>query len=229
MTTKKVRRTWPQRVTFGLVIVVAVACFGTAAGLATGQWVLSQRNLIQLDSPTSDAGHLGVSTVVVPGVSTTTAAPSDPDATTTTIVLAEPAAANFLIVGADSNGCLDNLDPTIGDRSDLGERGDTIMIWRANPETDQLAVLSLPRDLYVDIAGGRKARINSAYRRDDPSRLIDTIYLNFGVPVDHYVQVDFCAFQRLVDAVEEGKEAVGAVPVVLSGSAHISVRSVDSL
>ncbi len=165
MTTKKVRRSWPQRLTFGLVIVVAVACFGTAAGLATGQWVLSQRRLIQLDSPTSDAGYVGTPVVAVPGGSTTLPAASDPDATTTSIVLAEPEAANFLIVGADSNACADADNATIGDRSALGERGDTIMIWRANPETDQLAVLSLPRDLYVDIAGGRKARINSAYRR----------------------------------------------------------------
>ncbi len=36
---------------------------------------------------------------------------------------------------------------------------------------------------------------------DDPTRLIDTIYLNFGIPIDHYIQVDFCAFERLVDAV----------------------------
>ena len=74
------------------------------------------------------------------------------------------------------------------------------MVWRANPETNQLAVLSFPRDLYVDI-GGRRDRINTAYRRDDPSRLIETIGSNFGVPIDHYVQVDFCAFRELVDAV----------------------------
>jgi LCP family protein required for cell wall assembly len=70
----------------------------------------------------------------------------------------------------------------------------------ANAATNQLAVLSFPRDLYVDI-GGRRDRINTAYRRDDPTRLIETIAANFGVPVDHYVQVDFCAFRELVDAV----------------------------
>ena len=46
-----------------------------------------------------------------------------------------------------------------------------------------------------------KQRINSAYRRDDPSQLQDTIFLNFGIPIDHYIQVDFCAFKRLVDGV----------------------------
>jgi LCP family protein required for cell wall assembly len=198
MTTEKQRRTWPQRLTFSLVIVVALACFATAGSLATGQWVLSQRNLIALDSPTSAQGGLsGAPEVVVPGATS----PTGSEASTTSIDLAEPEAANFLIVGADNNACAGDTAPTIGDRGSLGERSDTIMIWRANPEANQLAVLSLPRDLYVDIAGGRKARINSAYRRDDPTRLIDTIYLNFGIPIDHYIQVDFCAFERLVNAV----------------------------
>ena len=63
-------------------------------------------------------------------------------------------------------------------------------------------MLSFPRDLYVKIAGANsRSRINSAYRRDDPQRLIDTIYENFGIGIDHYIQVDFCTFKTLVDAV----------------------------
>ena len=84
----------------------------------------------------------------------------------------------------------------------MGERSDTIMVLRVDPDADRVAVLSFPRDLYVDIAGsGSKSRINSAYRRDDPQRLIDTIFENFGITIDHYIQVDFCAFKTLVDAV----------------------------
>ena len=48
---------------------------------------------------------------------------------------------------------------------------------------------------------GNKSRINSAYERDDPQKLVDTIYANFGIAIDHYIQVDFCAFKTLVDAV----------------------------
>jgi LCP family protein required for cell wall assembly len=117
---------------------------------------------------------------------------------------AEPEARNFLITGADNNACVDPdspYAPAFGDRTDFGERSDTIMVWRVNPSTGQVAVLSFPRDLYVTISNGGKGRINSAYRRDDPARLRDTIYLNFGIPIDHYVQVDFCAFKRLVDGV----------------------------
>jgi LCP family protein required for cell wall assembly len=194
------RRTWPQRLTFITVILASLACFATAAGLATGQWVLSQRRLVTLDAVDPDdagAGGGAGPTVILPGQSVPPDS-SDTGGPTTTIVLAEPDAANFLVVGSDNGGC--NGQTATSDRSDLGERSDTIMIWRANPDTDQLAVLSFPRDLYVDI-GGRRDRINTAYRRDDPSRLIETIAQNFGVPVNHYIQVDFCAFRELVDAV----------------------------
>jgi len=200
MATRKPRRTWPQRLTFLAVVLAALACFATAAGLGAGQWVLSQRQLVEIDpvDPSSLETAGGVPAVVLPGDTTTVPTRAEPGATTTTIPLAEPEAANFLVVGADNGGC--DGQALTDDRDDLGERGDTIMIWRANPETNQLAVLSFPRDLYVDI-GGRRDRINTAYRRDDPTRLIETIGRNFGVPVDHYIQVDFCAFRELVDAV----------------------------
>ena len=200
-TSTKQRRTWGQRATIGVVVLTAFASFAAAGGLALGHWVLSDRQLVSIIGPSSEfADSSTAPDVVLPGATTPTDDPADVT-TTTLLELAEPDAANFLIVGADNNDCDVTGAPVEDDRGGLGERSDTIMIWRANPAVNQLAVLSLPRDLYVDIAGGRKARINSAYVRDDPTKLIDTIFLNFGIPIDHYVQVDFCAFQRLVDAV----------------------------
>jgi LCP family protein required for cell wall assembly len=117
---------------------------------------------------------------------------------------ADPEASNFLITGADNGACIDPDSPyagAFGDREGMGERSDTIMVLRVDPDADRVALLSFPRDLYVDIADGGRSRINSAYRRNDPQRLIDTIYENFGVTIDHYIQVDFCAFKTLVDAV----------------------------
>ena len=113
---------------------------------------------------------------------------------------------NFLLTGSDGGACTDSGDVTaggIGDRATLGERSDTIMILRVDPATTNVAILSFPRDLWVDIAGtNRQSRINSAFRADDPDRLVRTIYDNFGIPVDHYVNVNFCAFKRIVDAVD---------------------------
>src|SRR4030095_6388617 len=144
-----------------------------------GQWVLSQRKFAPLAQTTTQRAGASDPQVVIPEPSTastsedhtpTTLPPlSVPDFEDQTPVLAEPDAANFLVVGADNGDCGD--DPLIEDRSDLGERSDPIMVWRANPKTNELAVLSFPRDLYVEFPSGRKNRINAAYKRDDPSEL----------------------------------------------------------
>ncbi|NBP50184.1 MAG: LytR family transcriptional regulator [Actinobacteria bacterium] len=114
-------------------------------------------------------------------------------------------AKNFLVTGSDNGGCVDPDSPYAGafaDREGLGERSDTIMIIRVNPRDKQAAFLSFPRDLWVKIGGStRQNRINTAFDRTDPNRLIDTIYQNFGIEVDHYVNIDFCAFKKIVDAV----------------------------
>ena len=208
-TRRKQRRTWPQRLTIFVVCIASFACFTAAGVLAGGQWVLSQRKLAPLAQTTSQRGGASAPGVVVPdptsgaasGDGNTGTLPSLPASTVADapLVLAEPDAANFLVVGADNGDCGD--DPLIEDRSDLGERSDTIMVWRANPKTNELAVLSFPRDLYVEFPSGRKNRINAAYKRDDPSELQEVLNLNFGVQVDHYIQIDFCAFRRLVQAV----------------------------
>ena len=182
----------------------AFACFVSAGAIGAGQWVLSQRNLSALEPTESQAGGASNPEIVVPGQrrprrAAGTSPPTVAPATTVPLVLAEPEAANFLVVGADNNDCSDS--PITEDRSDIGERSDTIMVWRANPDTNQLAVLSFPRDLYVEYPSGRKDRINAAFRRNDPTLLQEVINFNFGIQIDHYIQIDFCAFRRLVNAV----------------------------
>ena len=206
---RKPRRTWPQRLTIFAIVIAAFACFAAAGTLAGGQWVLSQRKLAPLAETTTQRDGANTPGIVVPELSTGATADDAPTPTLPAIpestlpdqplVLAEPDAANFLVVGADNGDCGD--DPLIEDRSDLGERSDTIMVWRANPKTNELAVLSFPRDLYVEFPSGHKNRINAAFKRDDPSELQEVLNLNFGVQVDHYIQIDFCAFRRLVQAV----------------------------
>ena len=114
-------------------------------------------------------------------------------------------AKNFLLTGSDNGACPDKGDGTsggIGDRESFGERFDTIMVLRVDPAVNDVVVLSFPRDLWVKIAGTtREARINSAFDSKDPSRLIRTIADNFDVPIDHYVNVNLCAFKEIVDSV----------------------------
>jgi LCP family protein required for cell wall assembly len=63
------------------------------------------------------------------------------------------------------------------------------------------SLLSLPRDLWVPIAGtDHSAKINSAYN-EGPQRLVRTVTQALGVPIHHYVEVDFNGFTRLVDEI----------------------------
>src|SRR2546422_351399 len=62
-------------------------------------------------------------------------------------------------------------------------------------------VLSFHRDLWVRIDGHRRhAKINSALD-DSPQALIDTVEELSGIPIHHYVEVDFSGFRSLVDTV----------------------------
>jgi len=110
-------------------------------------------------------------------------------------------AMNILLVGIDDGMGLAEGDPVLRGRS-KSLNTDTIMILRVEPKTQQASLLSLPRDLWVDIAGGGQGRINSALALGGPERLIQTINQDFGIPINHYVMIDFQGFEALVKAVD---------------------------
>jgi LCP family protein required for cell wall assembly len=187
------RRTWPQRVVITGTAVLVVLCVGAAWGV----WYANHR-LEDLERVTIT--HSNATTVTGSG--------GGAPGTTAPAVAADVkpgAAQNYLLVGSDarSQACIDPNSPYAGAFGDVsGDRSDTIILVRVDPSASQAAILSFPRDLWVPIAGtGRKAKINSAYDPNVPSRLVQTIEENFGVRVDHYVDVSLCAFKNLVDAV----------------------------
>lgn len=108
---------------------------------------------------------------------------------------------NILLVGIDDGTGLESGDPVLVGRT-TSLNTDTVMILRVDPQTQQAAILSLPRDLYVDLAGGGKGRINTALALGGPERLIETIKQDFGIPINHYAMVDFHGFEALVSAVD---------------------------
>ncbi len=176
--------------------------------LFAAQRVIEDRNVVVLDGTDeqADGGEQSFESTAPTDGETDGSVTEEPIQPVETFPPAEPEAKNFLITGADNNACIDPDSPyaaAFGDRDGFGERSDTIMLWRVNPATSQVAVLSFPRDLWVTIAGrSSEQRINVAYERDNPQRLIDTIFQNFLIEIDHYIQVDFCAFKILVDAVD---------------------------
>jgi LCP family protein required for cell wall assembly len=111
---------------------------------------------------------------------------------------------NYLLVGSDTREGADPSDPDFGGIGGVdevsGRRSDTIMILRRD-EDGGAALVSLPRDLWVEIAGtGTSNRINSAYT-DGPERLAATVTQSLGIPIHHYVEVDFQGFKEIVDRI----------------------------
>lgn len=107
-------------------------------------------------------------------------------------------ARTFLIAGVDQRA--EETGPT---------RADVIMIMQVDPNENRVALMSVPRDLWLPQPGGALNRINTAlaagYREDDPNAgpryLMQTLAVNFGLPLDGYFLLNFEAFVDVVDAV----------------------------
>ncbi|MCD8007728.1 MAG: LCP family protein [Clostridiales bacterium] len=93
---------------------------------------------------------------------------------------------NILLVGQDSRD---------GERSN----SDTMIVLSINQNTSQIAMVSLMRDIYVQIPGYENNKLNAAYLLGGFDLLDETIAVNFGVVMDYNVEVDFEGFKDIVD------------------------------
>jgi LCP family protein required for cell wall assembly len=81
-----------------------------------------------------------------------------------------------------------------------GERADSILLLRTDPDAHTISLLSIPRDLRVPVPGVGDAKINSAFAAGGAPLLIRTVNGLTGFRINHIVQVNFSGFQQLVDA-----------------------------
>ena len=124
-----------------------------------------------------------------------------------TSVLAEPTDqfVNFLVVGSDSRAGADPNDPdfaNVGGEGDVqGRRSDTLIVVNVEKSTGIISLMSVPRDLWVTIGDSENTeRINVAYR-EGAAVVVRTINRALGIPIHHYLEIDFQGFKQLVDAV----------------------------
>lgn len=124
-----------------------------------------------------------------------------------TSVLAEPndQFVNFLVVGSDSRAGADPSDPdfaNVGGEGDVqGRRSDTLIVVNVEKSTGIISLMSVPRDLWVTIGDSENTeRINVAYR-EGAAVVVRTINRALGIPIHHYLEIDFQGFKQLVDAV----------------------------
>ena len=103
----------------------------------------------------------------------------------------------YLIVGSDSRENLpDDLDGSFGDFA--GARADVIILAQVVDGRRQL--LSIPRDLRVEIPGQGVNKINAAYAFGGPDLLVETVAGATGIRANHYLEVEFGGFAGIVDA-----------------------------
>jgi LCP family protein required for cell wall assembly len=178
-------RTWLQRFVLSFNVILVVVCLASAAGIAFYGKQFSDIPRVSLEASLATPTKDG-----------------DPE--------------NFLLVGADNAEGLDASDSVRNGRNASEMLTDTIMILRVDPKQEKAWLLSLPRDTLVTIAG-KKGRINSALAlggaKGGPELLINTIKENFGIPVHHFMQVNFFGFKQLV-------EALGGVNVYFNAPAR---------
>jgi polyisoprenyl-teichoic acid--peptidoglycan teichoic acid transferase len=106
---------------------------------------------------------------------------------------------NVLVLGVDTRPG----DP------EMGSRTDTIMLVQVVPKTGEVKLLSVPRDLYVDVGPGEKDKINAAYNYGGIDQTVGALENYSGVTIDHYAIVDFDGFREIIDAMDGVRVDVG--------------------
>jgi LCP family protein required for cell wall assembly len=108
----------------------------------------------------------------------------------------------FLLVGSDSRAGLTKAEQRrLGTGSTGGQRTDTIMLVYV-PLTGKPALISVPRDSYVDVPRNGKNRINAAYAFGGPELLVQTVEQNTGLRIDGYMEIGFGGFVNVIDALD---------------------------
>lgn len=100
-------------------------------------------------------------------------------------------AQNILILGSDKRA---------SEPEDPG-RSDTTILLRLDPDNDAIALMSIPRDLKVEIPGVGTEKFSAAYAFGGPKLALRVVKELTGMPINHIVNVDYLGFARAVYAI----------------------------
>lgn len=126
----------------------------------------------------------------------------------------ESSAVNYLVVGSDTREGLSRAEikrlKVGGTEVAAGKRSDTMLLVHISKKRDKAAIISIPRDSYARIPEHENSqgklipaaysKINSSYNWGGAPLLIQTFEEMSGLRIDHYVEVNFVGFVRMVDA-----------------------------
>ena len=126
----------------------------------------------------------------------------------------ESSAVNYLIVGSDTREGLSRAEikrlKVGGTEVAAGKRSDTMLLIHISKKRDKAAIISIPRDTYAlipehtttqgKVIPATHSKINSAFNWGGAPLLIETFEEMSGLRIDHYIEVNFVGFVRMVDA-----------------------------
>jgi LCP family protein required for cell wall assembly len=103
-------------------------------------------------------------------------------------------------------------------------RTDSMILFTFDPASNTAGMLSIPRDLWVDVPGFGHNKINAAYQLGEGARLpgggpglaIKTVEQFLGITINYYAQIDFSAFERFVDL-------IGGVKLTVQNSVDVQI------
>jgi len=108
---------------------------------------------------------------------------------------------NILVVGIDTRGGLTHKQEValhVGNA--ISTNTDTMMLVHIPADHDDIQVVSLPRDSWVDIPGHGMNKINAAYGIGGPRLMVRTVEDATGVTINDYVEIDFLGFVKVINS-----------------------------
>ncbi len=139
---------------------------------------------------------------------------------------------NILLVGSNSRCALNGKQAAqFGSCAQVGgARSDVTMLLHLDPANHSAFILSIPRDLFVPIPGTTAANRVDAALNAGPTRLVHTIEDDLGIPINHFVELNFDTFQGVVNALggvsmyfpDPVKDAYSGLNVTTPGCHHLN-------
>jgi LCP family protein required for cell wall assembly len=179
----------------GIGVVIAFIVYyalQTGARVNSLARIYDNLGIISVATPVTPASEITADASMLPPPPTVSAEPD-----IATIDVGDDRALTVLLLGTDRRP-----------QESAPSRSDTILLMRILPDTQQISLLSIPRDLMVDIPGYGVARINAAHVYGDLYRSLGsgmslatkTVSNVVGVPIDYTVVIDFQGFISAIDA-----------------------------
>ncbi|WP_327431044.1 LCP family protein [Streptomyces sp. NBC_01236] len=180
-------------------VVLAGALVLSAAGAGWAYWHLNH-NIKSVDINSALGDDRPAKAVTAPTASVSASASAAP---------LPSGAVNILVLGSDSRSGKANAE--LGGGNSSGARSDTAMVVHIDEGRTKATVVSIPRDTLVTrpscptSSGGTtsvayNAMFNSAYSVGGPVCAVKTVESMTNVRMDHYIEIDFSGFAKLVDA-----------------------------